>query len=454
MAIKRVAERLMPYFGVLVAALALLLFLSVLRGSLFLSVPEEKHIWFDLSSLLLLAILAEMLVVRTGQPSVMLMLVVGVMASQSAIGLVYPALAGIASYAGIFLPEAVPRFISTEGLVRTFAQLGAIMLLFKIGLHSEVKSIFNLRNFVVAILGIVVPFAGGYYFAVLTGHGFSYAMFLGAALTATSVGVTVAVLEEFKLMKREFAKVILGAAVIDDILALLVLSVVTNFPTSVTVSSIMPFVLTLLSAAVFVMGGISIGIHVVRKYFDKAIEDDISRAEFLGILAYVLIYAYVAEFIGLSAIVGAFIAGVTLNYSRLTPKLFALFYPLEAFFTPVFFISLGMFIDIPALWHNFSPIVAITLIAIFTKLVGCGLGAKIMGASTKDSLLVGLGMIPRGEIALIIGLFGLTAVGATGEPVLREAEYSIIASMAFLTTVIIPVVLQKAVGLAKVERTG
>lgn len=443
--IKKATERVKPYLGILVTALAVLLFLSVLRGSLFLTVPEEKHIWFDLSSLLLLAILAELLVVYTRQPTVMMLLLVGVLASPSAISLLYPLLANAASYAGLALPAAVPKFIQTEGLVRTFAQLGAIVLLFKIGLHSEIRRIFNLRNFIVALFGVIIPFVGGYYFATLTGHGFSYAMFLGAALTATSVGVTVAVLEEFKLMERPFARTILGAAVIDDILALLVLSTIQNFPSSFTIRSMTPFILKLAVAGVFVAGGICVGVRIVRKYFDGAPEHEVSNKEFLGAMAYLLIYAYIAEFVGLSAIVGAFIAGVTLNYSRRTPKLFGLFYPLEALFTPVFFISLGMFIDIPALRHNFLPIVAITAIAVLTKLVGCGLGARLTGASAKDSVLVGLGMMPRGEIALIIGLFGLTAVTASGEPVLREAEYSVIASMAFLTTIIVPALLHKTV---------
>lgn len=451
MVTRRVAEKIKPHIGTLVTALALLLFVSVLRSTISTEIPAEKHIWFDLSALLLLAILAEMLVVHTRQPTVMMLLIVGVLASPSAISVLYPLLANVTSYVGLVLPEAVPKFIQTEGLVRTFAQLGAIMLLFKIGFHSEVRSIFNLRNLVVASLGVAVPFLGGYYFAVLGGHGFSYAMFLGAALTATSVGVTVAVLEEFKLMGSEFAKIILGAAVIDDILALLVLSTVQNFPSSPTVQAMAPFAFTLVVAAIFVIGGILVGTRIVRRCFDAAVEDDVSKREFLGAMAYVFIYAYVAEFIGLSAIVGAFIAGVTLNYSRRTPKLFNMFYPLEAFFTPVFFISLGMFIDIPALRHNFLPIIAITAIAILTKLAGCGIGARMMGADARTGLLVGLGMIPRGEIALIIGLFGLTAVTSAGEPVLHQAEYSIIASMAFLTTVIVPSLLQKAVGTARIK---
>ncbi|MFH0923026.1 MAG: cation:proton antiporter [Candidatus Micrarchaeota archaeon] len=439
------------YAGWLILGLAILLFLSVIRSSLFSEVSEEKHIWFELSFLLLAAVSAELLVVYLKQPTVMVLLIVGVLISPSALSLFYPYIAGVIaallSLAGLSttIGQSIPRLASTEGMVSVFAQLGAIILLFKIGLHSEIKQIFNTKNFLVAILGIIVPFVAGYYYAIWTGHAFGYAMFLGAALTATSVGVTVAVLQEFKVLETEFAKIILGAAVIDDILALLVLSLIKNIPPTLDASSLAPFAYTIGIAAVFVIGCIKLGQRIVSRYFDKAlVGEKIPNNVFLGILAYVLAYAYVAEFIGLSAIVGAFIAGITLNYSRLTNKLFELFYPLEAFFTPVFFISLGMLVDITALSQNLPPIATITVIAILTKLIGCGAAAKISGSTLKDSITVGLGMVPRGEIALIIALYGITATSG-GVPVLTPAEYTIIASMAFLTTMITPLALQKAI---------
>lgn len=438
------------YAGLIIMGLAVLLFLSVIRASLFSEISEEKRIWFELSFILLAAISAELLVVYLKQPMVMVLLLLGIFISPSAVSILYPYISGsivfLFSITGINVSilATIPHLIPTEGTVRVFAQLGSIFLLFKIGLHSEIKQIFNGRNFLVGFVGVLVPFIGGYYYAVYTGHGFNYAMFLGAALTATSVGVTVAVLHEFNVLDREFAKIILGAAVIDDILALLVLSLVGNFPSKLDMVSMSPMLSVIGMAVIFVVGGIKLGQHIVSRYFDKSLEDGIvPNTTFLGILVYVLSYAYVAEFIGLSAIVGAFIAGVTLNYSRITQKLFELFYPLEAFFTPVFFISLGMFVDIFALVSNIAPILIITLIAIVAKLFGCGIASRLSGANLKDSILVGIGMIPRGEIALIIGLFGLTATTATGEPVLHATEYSIIASMAFLTTVIVPFVLHR-----------
>ncbi|VVC03500.1 Glutathione-regulated potassium-efflux system protein KefB [Candidatus Burarchaeum australiense] len=442
-----------PYAALVLTALAFLLFFSVLRASIFQDVPEETRIWFELSFLLLAAVLAELLVVYLRQPTVMVLLLVGIAISPSAIELIYPPLSQAASFllssAGLNfrLPATIPHLIPTEGMVTIFAKLGAIILLFKIGMHSEIKQVFNTRNLLVALLGVIVPFLGGYGYAMWTGHGFNYAMFLGAALTATSVGVTVAVLQEFGMLERSFSKIILGAAVIDDILALLVLSLVKNMSEEATLA-LAPIMSIFITAGIFVIGGILLGQYIVKHYIDRSLveaEGKISNVTFLSILAYLFVYAYVAEFIGLSAIVGAFIAGITLNYSRLTQKLFDLFYPLEAFFTPVFFISLGMLVNIPALAENILPILAITAIAIATKLVGCGLGAKFGGMNWKKSAVVGFGMVPRGEIALIIGLFGLTALDAAGNKILSPTEYSIIASMAFLTTVIVPAALQKLV---------
>ncbi|MFH1257824.1 MAG: cation:proton antiporter, partial [Candidatus Micrarchaeota archaeon] len=446
-----ISKSLMPISIFLKIALVLLLFLSVLRASLFTEVEEDKKIWFDLSLLLLAAVMAELLVVHLKQPTVMVLLLLGVAISPSAIKIFFPFALGILTWVlgafGIVFsqPARLPHLIPTEGVVKIFAQLGAILLLFKIGLHSEIKQIFNIKNFIVGILGVILPFFAGFYYASLTGHGFSYAMFLGAALTATSVGVTVAVLSELKVMEKGFAKVILGAAVIDDILALLVLSLVKNFPSQLTAETLSPLLTVVFTAFVFVSGGILFGQRIVKRYFDKDLkEESISNSTFLGILAYVLAYSYVAEFIGLSAIVGAFIAGITLNYSKLTHKLFELFYPLEAFFTPIFFISLGMLVDIPALLANLIPILIITIIAILVKIIGCGAGALLTGTNMKESLIVGIGMVPRGEIALIIGLYGLTALSLDGTPILSETEYSIIASMAFITTIIIPWMLKWA----------
>src|SRR3989344_6016015 len=377
--------------------LAVLLYFSVIRASLFGDVPEEKRIWFEITFLLLTAVLAELLVGYFRQPVVMVLLLLGVLISPSSVSLIWPLLSGFLNSLLPVFPLQLPHLVSAEGVVKAFAQLGAIILLFKIGLHSEIQSIFNLRNLTVAVLGVLIPFLGGYGYALLTGESFFYAVFLGAALTATSVGVTVAVLQELKVLEKEFAKTLLGAAVIDDILALLVLSMVQHIPNGFTAEALSPLLNIIFIAFIFVAGGIFAGQWIVRKHFDKIKEDKLSQRTLLSILAFMLFYAYAAEFIGLSAIVGAFIAGVTLNYSKIVEKIFEAFFPLEAFFTPLFFISLGMFVDIRTLGQNFIPILAITAIAILTKVVGCGFGAKFFGASRKETPLVGVGMVPRGE---------------------------------------------------------
>jgi Kef-type K+ transport system membrane component KefB len=293
---------------------------------------------------------------------------------------------------------------------------------------------------------VVVPFLGGYLFAIAGGHDFHYAMFLGAALTATSVGITVAVLEELRMMQSDMAQALLGAAVIDDVLALLVLSFVVQSPAGAGADALVMVARLAGTAFVFVVGGILLGRFIVTTYFDPMVSGrKDGKRGFLAMLMCLLFYAYVAEYIGLSAIVGAFVAGITMNYSRKVGELHDMFFPLEALFTPVFFISLGLLVDVNALFENVVPILAITLIAVATKVVGCGAGAMAMGMKAKDSFAIGVGMVPRGEIALIIALYGLTALTPAGVPAIGAAEYATIASMAFLTTIVAPAALQMAV---------
>jgi Kef-type K+ transport system membrane component KefB len=418
--------------------------------------PESEKIWFEISFILLAAISAEFLVSYVKQPAVMVLLVLGIMISPGAISTFYPVFASAAasffSALGLNVPLAdyIPHLVPTDegSFISIFAKLGSIFLLFGVGLHSEISRIFNKRNFLVAFAGVVFPFIGGYAYAVMAGHNFAYSMFLGAALTATSVGVTVAVLQEFKVLDREFAKIVLGAAVIDDILGLLVLSLVKNLPSNpsgLDAATLYPFLTVLALAFVYVVGGIKMGQYLVKRLFDREESNgEVSKTTFLGVLVYLLSYSYVAEIIGLSAIVGAFLAGITLNYSRIIHQIVKLFYPLEALFTPIFFVSLGMYVDIQALFSSLEPILIITSIAVITKILACGFATKVTGGNMKDSLIVGIGMVPRGEVALIIGFYGLTATTAAGEPILTASEYAVIASMSFLTTVIIPPMLQKA----------
>lgn len=403
--------------------LFLLFFISVIRGSLFEHVEDEKHLFFEISLLLLMAMIAELAVIYLKQPSVALLLVIGIFLSPSFMQYAWP----ILDQNLPLIPEKIPQFITHKELIGILGQLGAIFILFKVGLHAKFTKIFNFENSVVAVLGIILPFAVGFLYALNTGGNLIYALFLGAALTATSVGITVALLKEYNLLKTKVAEVILGAAVIDDVLGLLVLVFVTLIASnSLNIASIGNVILNII---IFIGGGILTGKYLVR-YLIDAYEMDTKNL--LVVFSFAFAYAYIAEYVGLSGIVGAFIAGIILNESRHLQTIDEKTEVLELIFAPIFFISLGMMVDFPSLFKFASEIIIITVLAIISKLIACGLGSKLIGLNTIESLNVGLGMAPRGEVALIVGLIGIT------RGVLNPEEYTIIASMSFLTAVFVP----------------
>jgi len=413
-------RKIFPY---VVLGLFALLVLTVLRASVFGSVAPEKHIYFEIVFLLLLAVLGGMAVEHLKQPSIMILMVLGILISPS----FFSAAWGLLGFSG-----SAPNIMQNEEIIRVFAQLGAVILLFKVGLHNKIEGVFALDNLMVAAVGVIVPFAVGYLYASSTGGNFAYSMFLAAALTATSVGVTVAILKESGMLEERFAQIIVGAAVIDDILGLLVLSFVLNVTGGK--AELGSLALTAITAAIFLGGSILAGKYFVR-YIDSEWQSN-SRAMLLA-LALMLSYAYVAEFIRLSAIVGAFIAGIVLNRSRHIREIENETHGLEMLFMPIFFISLGMLVDVDALWQFAIPIILLTAIAFITKLVPCYLAALAVKLKQNDALAVGVGMVPRGEVALIVASLGLSG------SVLSAGEYSVISAMALLSTFMVPPLLSR-----------
>ncbi|MDD5022660.1 MAG: cation:proton antiporter [Candidatus ainarchaeum sp.] len=429
--VKKTIEKISPLIGLLILGIFLILTVSIIRTSIFGEVENEKHIYFEIVFLLLLAVLGEMAVVYTKQPSVMILMILGLLMSSSFLHLFWDSLYSLDL--PITIPEEPPNILRLENILHVFAQLGAVILLFKVGMHNKIERIFAFDNLIVALAGIVFPFIVGYFYAVSTGGSFAYSMFVAAALTATSVGVTVAILKEFKLLNERFAEIIIGAAVLDDILGLLVLSFVINITgASGSESIIFSILLTLVVAVIFLLGSVVAGNYFL-KYLDRK---EISPRRFLLLLSFVLFYSYFAEFIGLSAIVGAFMAGIILNRSKHHEEIEEKTYGLEMLFMPIFFISLGTLMDINALVQFLVPILILSILAILTKFIGCGAAGLIAKLKPLETAIVGFGMSPRGEVALIVASLGLT----TG--ILSRTEYSIIATMALLTTLVIPPILQ------------
>ncbi|MEK6917306.1 MAG: cation:proton antiporter, partial [Nanoarchaeota archaeon] len=390
-------------------------------------VDPEKHIYFEIVFLLLLAVLAEVAVFYFKLQSVIVLMILGIFIGPSFLTMAWDFLHTL--NLPIQLAAHAPEIIYNHEIIRVFAQLGAIILLFKVGLHSKIETLFSKENIITAVIGIILPFVAGYFYAVLTGGSFAYSMFVGAALAATSVGVTVAILKEMNILKKKFAEVIIGAAIIDDILALLLLSVVINLVGHGSAGS--SVIITFISAAIFIAGAIITGKYFIG-YIDKK---EMGQKRLLLSLAFMLLLAYVAEIIQLSAIVGAFLAGIILNKSKNCHIIEEKTFGIELLFTPIFFISLGILIDLKAIITLFIPIIIITAIALLTKIIAGASLAFFSKLNFNESLLIGIGMAPRGEVALIIASIGLT------KGILPTAEYSVISAMALLTSFVAPPIL-------------
>ena len=373
---------------------------------------------FQLSLLLFVALAGYLIASKINQSAIVWEILVGI-----AIG---PSLLGLITY--------------TDS-VQIFAQLGAVVLLFVVGLEFNIKDVFNLKYGIIALIGVIVPWFGGFFLAEFFGYDFISSVFVGTALTATSIAITANVLREMGKLQTEAAKAIIGAAVIDDVLGLLVLSFSMQLKSDTI--SIVPIVLVIIEAVVFMVVGGYVG-HV---YLSRLIERlDATKfagrypeAIFLFAMMIAFIYSMIAELIGLSAIVGAFLAGVALtsciikhgkNFKEGAEYLMIIF-------ASIFFVSLGILADFHALtlqilWF----LIALTIIAFLTKIIGCYLGARIGRMSHKNSVIVGMGMAPRGEVAMIVALIGLNL------GVIQQDIYVSIILMSLLTTIFVPIILR------------
>ncbi len=346
---------------------------------------------------------------------------------------------------GLVIGPSFLGWITATDFVQAIAHLGVIILLFVIGLEFKLKDIINVKYGIIALFGILVPWVAGYFLALAFGFNSNIAIFVGVALTATSIAITANVLKEMGKLQTDVAKAIIGAAVIDDILGLLALSISTQIISNAF--SILDVTTILIKAAGFLVIGAYAGHKFLSKLVVRVDKTKISQSypEFVFIFAMMLafLYATLAEVIGLSSIVGAFIAGVSLGSVSLKHgkdyKAGAEY--LHIIFASVFFISLGILADLKFLTPN--TIVFITLLTVLgvaSKVIGCGIPARLQGMSLKNSLIVGVGMVPRGEVAMIVALIGLN------QNIFGQEIYVSLVLMSLLTTIIAPIILRNLFG--------
>ncbi|KPL00066.1 MAG: hypothetical protein AMJ91_05490 [candidate division Zixibacteria bacterium SM23_73_3] len=332
-----------------------------------------------------------------------------------------------------------PLQVETFHVYQVLAEIGVIILLFTIGLHIRVDDILRVgrTSSIVGVLGIILPFFFGYLYTLTMEHTTVEAMFIGAAMVATSVGITARVFADLGILDSRVAKVILGAAVIDDILGLLVLAVVTGVGKGAI--SYVKITLITLEAVGFIFFLIIIGKRLIYRVAPTLNFFKSKNAPFALALLLCLGLSAVASYIDLAAIIGAFMAGMVLAELNAQFRFSAKFESLYDFLVPFFFVVMGTQVDL-SVFTKFNLIGAaliLTLFAILGKLIGCGLGAFNLGF--KEASVVGVGMVPRGEVGMIIASIGL------GMGIISTDLYSIVIFMVIATTLLTPPVLAKMI---------
>jgi Na+:H+ antiporter len=392
-----------------------------------------------LALVLVAAKLAGALAERLGQPSVLGELLVGVLAGNAAL-VGGPDLAALASG-------------ETFGVL---AELGAVLLLFQVGLESTPREMMAVggRAFAVAVLGVVAPMALGYGVGAVLRPGESWMLhaFLGAMLAATSVGITARVLKDAGSLRTPFARIILGAAVIDDVLGLVVLAVISGVITAagsgVALSAgAVGWILG--KAFLFLAGALVVGSLLSPRVFRGALALR-SRGVVLALsLGLCFLFAYFALAAGLAPIVGAFAAGLVLedvHFEALVeggePSLHASLEPLIALFVPVFFVKMGLLVDV----RSFASPSVLGFAALLTAAAVLGkLACALAAPRGVSGLTIGLGMMPRGEVGLIFAGIGAALV-LDGRPVIDAGTYAAAVFMVVVTTIATPPLLLWSLG--------
>jgi Kef-type K+ transport system membrane component KefB len=312
----------------------------------------------------------------------------------------------------------------------------------------------GLRSLVVALLGVVTPWALGWWVGalLLPEHSVYVHAFLGAALTATSVGITARVLKDLGHAQSPEARIILGAAVIDDVLGLVVLAAVAAVIAAADSGAALSYgalALVLGKALLFLFGALSLGVVFSPRLFSFASKLRGSGVLLATALVFCFTLAWVASVIGLAPIVGAYAAGLILedlhyrDFAKEERQLEDLVRPISSFLVPVFFVLMGMRVDLSTFMRpEILGLAAVLTLAAVVGKQACALGA--LGAKL-DWLSIGIGMIPRGEVGLIFASIGLTLV-VHGERIIDAATYSAVVIMVMLTTLITPPALKWSLG--------
>ncbi len=346
---------------------------------------------------------------------------------------------------GIILGPALFGVLHENSFIHTFSEIGVVLLMFIAGLESNLtllKKYFK-PSLVVAVLGVIVPVISMYGMSLAFGISQLESLFIGVIFAATSVSISVEVLRELNVLESKEGTIILGAAVVDDLLAVIILSVLTSLfgaQLAAASSTHMSLGLSLLLQALFMVAVyfsvkwiVPFVMHLSRRLL-------VPYASAITSLIICFGFVWFAEAVELSAVVGAFFAGIAISQTPYKEEINRHIEPIGyTVFIPVFFVSIGLSMNLASLNQHILFITILTVLAVFSKLIGSGLGARWMNNSPQGAYTIGAAMISRGEMALIIAQIGYNA------KLLSELYYSEIIFVIIITTVLAPLILKHAV---------
>ena len=369
----------------------------------------------NLLIIILVARLAAELAERIKIPAVLGEIVAGIIIGPSVLGLIDPI-----------------KHLDVADMVLLLGEIGVILLLFQVGLEMDLGEMAKVGKpaFVVAIIGVAVPFAAGFGVAASFGEDAKVALFIGATLTATSVGITARVLGDLRALALRESRIVLGAAVADDVLGLVILTVVVKVVTEGSISAGVVLETIGLAVGFLLITGL-LAIYVIPRLFTRI--DRLAKSTTTIVssaFALTLAFSLLANQAKLAFIIGAFMAGLAVGRSPQHERISEGLNPLGQIFIPVFFASIGINADLEAMFQPSVLVLAVslTVVAIIGKLVA-GLG---VGHSGGDKLLIGIAMMPRGEVGLIFASIGLS------KGVLDDELYGALLLMVLVTTLITP----------------
>ncbi len=338
--------------------------------------------------------------------------------------------------AGVALGPSLLGLVHPSEPTHALAEIGAIFLLFTVGLETKPSDLLRvgwIATFV-ATLGVAVPFVLGFVYLHFASHSLVESFFVGAAMVATSVGITARVLSDLGALSTRVARVILGAAVLDDVLGMIVLAVVSSLSTGEV--NYLSLAIVTVEAIGFSLFMLFFGSRVVGRFRPAVAKLRARNSAFALSVILCLGLSLASVYIGMAAIIGAFLAGLALADHSEHWQLEESARPISDFLTPFFFVLLGAQVNLRTILQPglLVTIAVICLLAIVSKLLGCGLGALSLGF--KDATRIGIGMVPRGEVGLIVAAVGLRL------HTVSDGIYAVVVVMSIVTTLFAPPVLR------------